>query len=107
MNGSLWINFIEDEILRLYHTRHVVTRSPQTSILLTGPLITKADAGPSRLYKEAIRWVFRKRIFGRNVHTILGLPNPTTVTQTMDLGYTDFQTAAKRCTDRVTSRKAG
>ena len=98
------MKFIEDVILPLRpNTSRVVTRCPQTGRQLTGPITIKTDAGPGRLCKEAISWVFRKRMFDRGVYIILGLPNSTAATQETDQGYTEFQPAVKQCTDQVVS----
>ena len=66
-------------------------RDPVTLKLISGPVITKTDAGPGRLSKEAESIDFWTKMAAMGVHILLSLPNGTAATAEMDQLYSKFK----------------
>ena len=76
-------------------------RDPVTLKLISGPVITKTDAGPGRLSKEAESIDFWTKMAAMGVHILLSLPNGTAATAEMDQLYSKFKPWCSESTIRV------
>jgi len=76
-------------------------RDPVTLKLISGPVVTKTDAGPGRLSKGADSIDFWTEMATMGVHILLSLPNRTAATAVMDQLYSKFKPRCSESTIRV------
>ena len=75
------------------------------SLLISGPVILKLDAGPGRIVADEESITKREHFKEKGLYILMGLPNATLVQQEMDALYGPFKSATYACGEAIVMEK--